>query len=128
MSNNWFAGILPGVLSFVSVMGSIPAYSASLQSLPRHTSEDTNHLYSSATYCVVTNIQRGQLALRTSPNGNARAGLDNGMTVQYIRQQGIWYYVRVVMINNNNMQLLGLQGWVNSNYLYCGPDVDGPDV
>ena len=128
MSRNWLVGTLSGVLPLVWAMGSIPAYGAILKPLPHHISGETDQLYSSATYCVVTNIQRGQLALRTSPNGNARAGLDNGMTVQYIRQQGIWYYVRVVMINNNNMQLLGLRGWVNSNYLYCGPDVDGPDV
>lgn len=67
--------------------------------------------------CQVTNIQTGQLALRFSPNGRSRAGLNNGNLVRFIRNQGIWYYVRV--LEGPNSRVNGLEGWVNSNYLEC---------
>ena len=67
--------------------------------------------------CQVTNIQTGQLALRFSPNGRSRAGLNNGNLVRYISRQGIWYYVRV--LDGPNSRVNGLEGWVNSNYLEC---------
>lgn len=67
--------------------------------------------------CEVINIQRGQLALRFSPNGQSKAGLDNGNTVGLLSQQGIWYKVRVIQGPNNRVNRL--EGWVNSNYLSC---------
>jgi hypothetical protein len=50
----------------------------------------------SSDLCDVINIQRGQLALRFTPNGESRAGLNNGNTVRHLQQQGIWSYVQVV--------------------------------
>lgn len=70
-----------------------------------------------ATFCEVINIQRGQLALRFNPNGESRAGLNNGNIVRFISQQNIWYKVKVIQGPNN--QVNGLEGWVNSNYLSC---------
>ncbi|MDJ0582315.1 SH3 domain-containing protein [Crocosphaera sp.] len=72
---------------------------------------------SNATFCEVINIQRGQLALRFNPNGESRAGLNNGNIVRFISQQNIWYKVKVVQ--GPNSQVNGLEGWVNSNYLSC---------
>ena len=68
-------------------------------------------------YCSVTGIQTGQLALRLSPNGKSKAGLNNGNTVLPIRTQGNWSYVRVISGPNNRVN--GLEGWVNSNYIAC---------
>jgi hypothetical protein len=68
-------------------------------------------------FCDVVNIQRGQLALRLSPNGKSKAGLNNGNTVKVIGQEGIWDYVRVMQGANSRVN--GLEGWVNSNYLSC---------
>ena len=68
-------------------------------------------------FCEVINIQRGQLALRFSPNGESRAGLNNGNIVRFISQQNIWYKVQI--IQGPNAQINGLEGWVNSNYLSC---------
>jgi hypothetical protein len=70
-----------------------------------------------ATFCSVINIQTGQLALRFSPNGKSRAGLDNENTMVLLKQEGIWAYVRV--IKGPNSRVDGLEGWVNSNYLSC---------
>ena len=70
-----------------------------------------------ATFCSVINIQTGQLALRFSPNGKSRAGLDNENTMVLLKQEGIWAYVRV--IKGPNPRVDGLEGWVNSNYLSC---------
>ncbi|BAZ41652.1 hypothetical protein NIES4101_76190 [Calothrix sp. NIES-4101] len=67
--------------------------------------------------CTVTGIQTGQLALRFSPNGKSRAGLNNGNQVVPIQARGNWFYVRVISGPNN--RVTGLKGWVNSNYLYC---------
>ena len=71
-------------------------------------------------FCDVINIQRGQLALRFTPNGESRAGLDNGNIVRPLKKQGIWSYVRVLDGPNNRVN--GLEGWVNSNYLACYDD------
>lgn len=69
--------------------------------------------------CSVTNIKTGQLALRFSPNGQSKSGLNNGNTVEVLRYgSGVWSYVRV--INGSNNRVNGLEGWVNSNYLACG--------
>lgn len=68
--------------------------------------------------CTVVNIQTGQLALRNSPGGGSRAGLDNGNTVVFLRQGAApWAYVRVV--NGPNSRVNGLEGWVNADYLSC---------
>ncbi|MBD2770815.1 SH3 domain-containing protein [Iningainema tapete] len=67
--------------------------------------------------CSVVGIQTGQLALRFSPNGKSRAGLNNGNVVLPITEQGIWSYVRV--LSGANKSINGLEGWVNSNYLSC---------
>lgn len=71
--------------------------------------------------CSVTNIQTGQLALRFTPNGRSKAGLDNGNTVALLREgSSPWVYVRVMAGPNSRVN--GLEGWVNSNYLNCGSD------
>lgn len=70
-----------------------------------------------ATWCDVVNIKSGQLALRFSPNGKSRAGLNNGNHVLVNKTQGIWAYVTV--IRGPNTRVNGLEGWVNSNYLTC---------
>jgi Bacterial SH3 domain len=74
----------------------------------------------SVVYCEVVNLQQGQLAVRFSPGGDARAGLDNGNLVRYIESTGIWYLIEVV--NGPNRRVNGVQGWVNSNYLDCAWD------
>ena len=71
----------------------------------------------SKSFCDVINISQGQLALRFTPDGESRAGLNNGNTVRPLQQQGIWSYVRV--FDGPNSQVNGLEGWVNSNYLTC---------
>lgn len=71
--------------------------------------------------CSVVNIKTGQLALRFTPNGKSRAGLNNGNTVKWLRQgSGAWVYVRV--LEGPNSAVKGLEGWVNSNYLSCYDD------
>ncbi len=68
--------------------------------------------------CDVVNLQSGQLALRSSPNGKSKAGLNNGNTVRWIKDGSTpWVYVRV--INGPNRQVNGMEGWVNSSYLSC---------
>ena len=71
----------------------------------------------SKSFCDVINISQGQLALRFTPNGESRAGLNNGNTVRPLQQQGMWSYVRV--FDGPSSQVNGLEGWVNSNYLTC---------
>lgn len=78
-----------------------------------------NTLVAQQTTCSVVNIQTGQLALRSAPNGNSRAGLDNGNTVALLRRGSApWVYVRVLA--GPNARVNGLEGWVNSSYLSCG--------
>ena len=75
-------------------------------------------LIAQQTTCNVTNIQTGQLALRLTPNGRSRAGLDNGNTVALLKQGSApWVYVRV--LKGPNRRVNGLEGWVNSDYLDC---------
>ncbi|TAD80070.1 MAG: SH3 domain-containing protein [Oscillatoriales cyanobacterium] len=71
-------------------------------------------------YCLVVNIQRGQLAVRSAPGGRSVAGLNNDNAVRFIRQQDKWYYVEVV--NGPNSRVNGIRGWVNSDYLECAWD------
>ena len=76
-------------------------------------------LMAQRTTCTVTNIQTGQLALRFTPNGRSRAGLDNGNTVTLLREGSApWVYVRV--LQGPNRAINGVEGWVNSDYLNCG--------
>ena len=74
--------------------------------------------------CDVDNLRQGQLALRNTPNGEARAGLNNGNIVRSLHgeapPQGIWKYVEVIAGPNSRVE--GLKGWVNSNYLICYDD------
>jgi hypothetical protein len=71
-------------------------------------------------FCDVVNIQTGQLAVRLSPGGRSRAGLNNGNTVKPLRQgNNPWVYVRVV---DGPAAVNGVEGWVNSNYLSCYDD------
>jgi hypothetical protein len=72
--------------------------------------------------CYVANLQQGQLAVRNSPGGEARAGLDNIDVVEVYRQQGDWACVRV--LQGPNPQLTGIEGWVNRNYLECGSELN----
>ena len=75
-------------------------------------------LVAQQTTCSVVNIQTGQLALRFTPNGKSRAGLNNGNTVALLREgSNPWVYVRV--LSGPNSSVNGLEGWVNSNYLSC---------
>ncbi|HBB32041.1 MAG TPA: hypothetical protein DDZ80_06335 [Cyanobacteria bacterium UBA8803] len=68
----------------------------------------------------INNIQTGQLALRHSPGGESRAGLNNGNTVAFLRQgDEPWVYVRIV---DGPSAVNGVEGWVNSNYLSCYDD------
>lgn len=78
----------------------------------------TKTLIAQEVTCSVVNIRTGQLALRFAPNGESRAGLDNGNTVVILRSGSApWVYVRV--INGPNSRVDGLEGWVNANYLAC---------
>ena len=72
------------------------------------------------TNCDVINIQSGQLALRYSPNGKSKAGLDNNNYVVLLKKEGIWAYVRVVKGPNSRVD--NMLGWVNSNYLSCSTE------
>ena len=79
--------------------------------------QQQNQAKHSKGFCDVINISQGQLALRFTPNGESRAGLNNGNTVRPLQQQGMWSYVRV--FDGPSSQINGLEGWVNSNYLTC---------
>ena len=79
--------------------------------------QQTSQAQYSSSFCDVINISQGQLALRFTPNGESRAGLNNGNTVRPLQQQGVWSYVQVVQ--GSSSQVNGLKGWVNSNYLTC---------
>ena len=86
---------------------------------PKNTKAAEAFLIAQGVSCNVTNIQTGQLALRFSPNGKSKSGLNNGNTVEVLRYgSGVWSYVRV--LNGPNNRVNGLEGWVNSNYLACG--------
>lgn len=89
------------------------------------TSTTTPLLMAQGMNCSVVNIRTGQLALRFSPNGKSRAGLDNGNTVELLQGGSGWHYVRV--LDGPNRRVDGLEGWVNSNYLACGGVDDSGD-
>lgn len=89
--------------------------------------QPATRLISQTVSCRVVNIQSGQLAVRSSPNGRSKAGLNNGNTVSLLRQASApWVYVRV--INGPNRAVNGLEGWVNSDYLSCGETSENPQV
>lgn len=89
--------------------------------------QPTGRLISQKVTCRVVNIRTGQLAVRSSPNGKSKAGLDNGNTVTLLRQGSApWVSVRV--INGPNRAVNGLEGWVNSDYLSCGETSETPQV
>lgn len=88
-----------------------------VSAIPKNTQE---MLVAQLRSCSVVNIQTGQLALRSTPNGQSKAGLDNGDTVALLTEaEGFnpWVYVRVLAGPNSRVN--GLEGWVNSNYLSC---------
>jgi hypothetical protein len=67
--------------------------------------------------CQVGRLRSGQLAVRNSPGGQARAGLDNGDIIEIYKQQGGWSCVRVIRPAGDRLR--GIEGWVNSNYVNC---------
>lgn len=67
--------------------------------------------------CRVDRLRSGQLAVRNSPGGQARAGLDNGDIIEIYKQQGNWACVRVIRPAGDRLR--GIEGWVNSNYVNC---------
>ncbi|GJD16388.1 hypothetical protein RIVM261_013440 [Rivularia sp. IAM M-261] len=84
-------------------------------------------LIAQAASCNVSNIQTGQLAIRFTPNGKSKAGLNNGNTVTLLRNGSTpWVYVRVT--NGPNSRVNGLEGWVNSNYLNCSNIAAKPQI
>jgi hypothetical protein len=120
--NNFFKSILaiPVVaLSLVGLNSSSAVLASNSRSMTANNTQQLSILMAQVQTCSVVNIQSGQLALRFSPNGASRAGLNNGNTVAFLnRGGGPWAYVRV--INGPNSGVNGLEGWVNSNYLSCG--------
>lgn len=103
----------------LSILGLTFAPAALASTLTRDTPQASHRLIAQQVTCRVVNIQAGQLAVRVSPNGKSRAGLDNGNTVALVRRGSApWTYVRV--IDGPNRTVNGLEGWVNSNYLSCG--------
>jgi hypothetical protein len=105
-------------LSLLSLNFSSVAFATNSSSVTPKNSQQSSTLIAQQQVCSVVNIQTGQLALRRSPGGEARAGLNNGNAVAFLRRGGTpWAYVRV--INGPNSRVNGLEGWVNANYLSC---------
>ncbi|HEY9726717.1 MAG TPA: hypothetical protein V6D50_09745 [Chroococcales cyanobacterium] len=103
----------------LSILALTVAPAALATTVTRDTPQASQRLIAQQVTCRVVNIQTGQLAVRVSPNGKSRAGLDNGNTVALVRGGSApWTYVRV--IDGPNRTVNGLEGWVNSNYLSCG--------
>jgi hypothetical protein len=75
--------------------------------------------------CEVTALQSGQLALRATAGGKSKAGLDNSNNIILLKPdieslQGRptpWVNVRVT--NSSNKRVLGMEGWINSEYIDC---------
>ena len=67
--------------------------------------------------CRVDRLRSGQLAVRNSPGGQSRAGLDNGDIIEIYKQQGNWACVRVIRPAGDRLR--GIEGWVNSSYVNC---------
>lgn len=75
--------------------------------------------------CEVIGLKSGQLALRKTPGGISQAGLDNSNNVTLLQPDILslsarptpWVNVRVT--NSSNNRILGIEGWVNTEYLNC---------
>jgi RNase P/RNase MRP subunit p29 len=105
-------------LSLLSLVFSPIAFAINTSSVASQNTRQSLTLVAQQQICRVVNIQTGQLALRHSPGGESRAGLNNGNTVAFLYRGGVpWAYVRV--INSPNRRVNGLEGWVNANYLSC---------
>ena len=105
-------------LSLLSLSFSPVAFATNSNSVTPQNTRQSSTLIAQQQICSVVNIQSGQLALRRSPGGESRAGLNNGNTVAFLRRGGEpWAYVRVV--KGPNSRVNGLEGWVNANYLSC---------
>lgn len=105
-------------LSLLSLSFSPVALATNTNSVTPQNTRQSSTLIAQQQICSVVNIQSGQLALRRSPGGESRAGLNNGNTVAFLRQGGEpWAYVRVV--NGPSSRVNSLEGWVNANYLSC---------
>ena len=117
--NNFTNSLVTIPLLSLSVVGlNLPSVAIATTLTPKNFQTPQTHLVAQQTTCAVTNIQTGQLAVRSTPNGNSRAGLDNGDTVALLRRGSApWVYVRVLA--GPNARVNGLEGWVNSNYLSC---------
>jgi hypothetical protein len=105
-------------LSLLGLTFSPVAFATNSSSVTAKNTRQSPTLIAQQQICSVVNIQTGQLALRHSPGGESRAGLNNGNTVAFLRRGSVpWAYVRVV--NGPNSRVNGLEGWVNANYLSC---------
>jgi hypothetical protein len=114
------------LISFSMVGLNVTLVSSATTVIP-NPNQPTARLISQTVTCRVVNIQSGQLAVRSSPNGRSKAGLNNGNTVTLLREGSApWAYVRV--INGPNRAVNGLEGWVNSDYLSCGETSETPQV
>jgi len=110
---------LSKLLAAIAIFGinCTSAYAATLAT-SNPSPQPAKQLLAQQVTCTVTNLRSGQLALRYTPGGKVKAGLDNGNTVQFLSQgDAPWVYVRV--LNGSNSDVNGLEGWVNSNYLAC---------
>jgi len=119
---------LSKLLAAIAIFGinCTPAYAATLAT-NKPSPQPAKQLLAQQVTCTVTNLRSGQLALRFTPGGKVRAGLDNGNTVQFLSQgDAPWVYVRV--LNGPNSDVNGLEGWVNSNYLACSDASESQQV
>ncbi len=84
---------------FVSTLGLSLTLVAPQTTYAKVPNPQQNQHIANSLSCSVVNIQSGQLALRFTPGGKSRAGLDNGNTVSVIKQQKVrgvyWAYVLV---------------------------------
>ena len=111
----------------LSLVGLNVTLVSSATAVPPKPHQSTTRLNAQKVTCRVVNIQSGQLAVRSSPNGRSKAGLNNGNSVTLLREGSApWAYVRV--INGPNRAVNGLEGWVNSDYLSCGETSETPQV
>jgi hypothetical protein len=105
-------------LSLISLNFSPSALANNSSLVGSKNNQQLTTLIAQKTTCSVINIETGQLALRFSPNGKSKAGLDNGNSVAWLKSGATpWAYVRVT--NASDSKINGLEGWVNSNYLSC---------
>jgi hypothetical protein len=108
----------------LTILNPVSILAAPNVSIPTNSSYRTENTLIARTpqvFCDVINIKTGQLALRFTPDGKARAGLNNGNVVKWLKDgDSPWVYVRV--IQGPNPRVNGLTGWVNSDYLSCYDD------